>query len=309
MKKFILCVLVLILIADTSSAQRRYHRKKMQGVQSLTFGLGATNFLGELGGANLIGSKKISIRDFDFPSIRPDISIGYHYQFHRNWAAKGELNAGFIGGNDHLTKELFRNNRNLNFRSPVIELSGRMEFLYPFKRKGQQYKLHIKGWSNIDLTSFFYVGVAGFYFDPRAKLNGNWYRLKPLCTEGQTLLPTRSKYSNFQIAIPMGLGIRYAINKKWSLCLEYGTRWTFTDYIDDVSLTYVDNEALREAKGDLAVTLSNPSPTASDPTNPLYNSTVAGQQRGDPRDKDSYMFLSLSVQYKLGRGFIPKLRF
>lgn len=308
MKRYILVLLALVIIADPSSAQRRYKRNKAKA-QFISFGVGATNFLGELGGANMIGSKKISIRDFDFKSIRPDLNVGYGYQFHKNWATKAELNLAYIGGHDRLTEEMFRNNRNLNFRSPIVELSGRIEYILPYKRKGQQYKLHIKGWSNIDISNFFYVGVAGFYFDPRGKLNGNWYRLKPLCTEGQTILPTRNKYSNFQISIPMGLGFRYAIDKKWSLSLEYGTRWTFTDYIDDVSLTYVDNDALRQEKGDLAVALSNPSPTASDPGDPLYQSTQPGQQRGDPRDKDSYMFLTLSVQYKLGRGFTPKLRF
>jgi len=309
MKNFILCLLALVLITDSSSAQRRYKRNNKSKAQSITFGIGATNFLGELGGANRIGSKKISIRDFDFPSIRPNINIGYHYQFHKQWAAKAEINAAFIGGHDRLTEELYRNNRNLNFRTPIIELSGRMEYILNFKKKGQQYKLGIRGWRNIDIKGFFFAGLAGFYFDPRGKLDGQWYRLKPQSTEGQGIVPTRNKYSNFQIAIPMGLGIRYAVNKTWTLCLEYGTRWTFTDYIDDVSLTYVDYDALRAAKGDLAVQLSNPSPTASDPSNYLYNSTLAGQQRGDPRDKDSYMFISLSVQYKLGRGYSPKLRF
>jgi opacity protein-like surface antigen len=309
MKKIIILALAFFLVFDCAHAQRRYKKNKMK-IQQISFGIGATNFLGELGGANKIGSGKINIRDFDFPSIRPNITIGYRYQFHKHWSTKAELNAAYIGGADRLTEETYRNNRNLNFRSPIVELSGRIEYIINFKKKGHQYTFKgIRGWRNFNINGYVFGGVAGFYFDPRGKLGGEWYRLKPLCTEGQGILPTRNTYSNFQLALPFGIGIHYAINKNWAIGLEYGARWTFTDYIDDVSLTYVDMDALRAAKGDLACQLSNPSPTASQPANYLYNSTLPGQQRGDPRDKDSYMFLSLSMYYNLDRGFTPKLRF
>jgi hypothetical protein len=40
------------------------------------------------------------------------------------------------------------------------------------------------------------------------------------------------------------------------------------------------------------------------------NVTAAGQQRGDPRDKDSYMFAVISFYYKIpkGRFTLPKFR-
>ncbi len=308
MKKIIILALAFFLVWDCSYGQRHYKKNKMK-VQQISFGLGATNFLGELGGANRIGSGKINIRDFDFPSIRPNINIGYRYQFHKHWATKGELNAAYIGGHDRLTDETYRNNRNLNFRTPIVEIAGRMEYIINFKRKGHQYSFKgIRGWRNFNINGYVFVGVGAFWMDPRGKYNGQWYRLKPLSTEGQGIVDTRKPYSNFQICIPMGIGMHYAINKTWAIGLEYGGRWTFTDYIDDVSLTYVDNNALRDAKGDIAVALSNPA-LQNAPGEPLYNSTLPGQQRGDPRDKDSYMFLTLSLYYNLDRGFTPKLRF
>jgi hypothetical protein len=308
MKKIILLLLALFLIVDVSSAQRRYKKNKVR-VQQITFGIGATNFLGELGGANKIGSNKLSIRDFDFPSIKPNLNVGYRFQFHKHWATRAELTAAYIGGNDKFTEEPFRNNRNLNFRTPIVELSGRIEYIINFTKQGQRYGLGIRGWRNYNINGYLFAGVAGFYFDPRGKYNGQWYRLKPLSTEGQGFVPTRDPYSNFQLALPYGLGLTYGINKNWTIGLEFSSRWTFTDYIDDVSLTYVDYNALRDNKGDVAVLLSNPSPTAAEPSDPFYNSTVAGMQRGDPRDKDSYMFINLTVYYNLKRGFTPKLRF
>ncbi len=312
MKKLLLTILVVLTIADLTYAQHRRggrgNPKNKRNIHEMSFGIGATNFLGELGGANMIGSGKVSQRDFDFQSIRPSLNLGYRYQWHKNWAVKGDLNAGYIGGHDRLTEEMFRNNRNLNFRSPIIELSGRIEFGINWHKKGQQYDLHIRGWRNYYITTFFFAGAGVFYMDPKGKLNGDFVRLKPLCTEGQGLVETRDKYSSIQFSLPFGLGLRYRINKKWTIALEYGLRWTTTDYIDDVSLTYVDKEALAAAHGDLAVTMANPA-LSQNPGDPLYTSTLAGQQRGDPRDKDSFMFAILSLYYRFERGFIPKLRF
>jgi hypothetical protein len=308
MKRAVLILLIFITVADAGFAQKRGKSRNKRNIHEISFGIGASNFLGELGGANTIGSGKVSIRDFDFPSVKPSINLGYRYQWHKHWAVKGDLNAAYIGGYDRLTEEMFRNNRNLNFRSPIVELGGRIEYCINYYRKGQQYDLGIRGWRNYYITTFFFVGAGGFWMDPRGKLNGQWIRLRPLCTEGQGLVPTRKKYSNVQFCIPFGAGLRYRFNKRWTMALEYGIRWTTTDYIDDVSLTYVDRDALRDAHGDIAVQLSNPC-LNSNPGDPLYNSTLPGEQRGDPKDKDSYMFAILSLYYNLDRGFMPKMRF
>jgi hypothetical protein len=305
MKKSILIILIALLICDVSSAQHKYSKGRKK-IHEITFGIGATNFLGELGGSNQIGSGKFSYRDFEFKSFRPDINLGYRYQFHKNWALRTELNAGFIGGDDKLTKEMYRNNRNLNFKAPIIELSARMEYCINFYQKGHRYSLKgVKGWRNYLVSTYFFAGVCGYWFDPYGKYDGKWYRLKPLHTEGETLVPSRKNYSNYQVGIPFGLGLRYRVDKAWTIGIEYGARWCFTDYLDDVSLTYIDGTVL----GAFGSELANPSPTKDDPSNPLYNSTLPGQQRGDPRDKDSYMFATLTVYYNLDKSFMPKLRY
>ena len=199
----------------------------------------------------------------------------------------------------------------MNFRSPIIELNGRIEYLINWNRKGHIYVLKgVHGWKHLSFSTYFFAGAAGFWFDPYGKYEGKWYRLKPLCTEGQGLLPTRKKYSSIQVAIPFGIGLRYKLgrNSMWSMGIEYGVRWTFTDYLDDVSTTYIDPDLLAAYKGELAVELSNPG-HSSDPSDPLYSSTRAGQQRGDPRDKDTYMFAVISLYYNLEHNYAPKLRF
>jgi hypothetical protein len=44
-----------------------------------------------------------------------------------------------------------------------------------------------------------------------------------------------NEFSDVQLAIPFGAGVKYVINPLWYLSLEFGMRKTFTDYIDDVS--------------------------------------------------------------------------
>jgi hypothetical protein len=311
MKRTVFVLFLLLAFSCSVFSQHRGARhniKNKRNVHEITFGIGATNFLGELGGANRIGSPKVNIRDFDIQSVKPSLHLGYRYLFHKNWAVSGGLAAGYIYGDDQYTEEMFRHNRNLSFRSPVIELTGRIEYCINFVKKGQQHDLNIQGWRNIHITGFFFLGAGAFYMNPKTKVGGTWIALKPLCTEGQDFVPTRKEYSLFQFNIPFGVGLRFKVHKKWTIAIEYGIRWTTTDYVDDVSMTYVDVDALRAAHGDLAVQLANPC-IDSHPGDPLYTSTLAGQQRGDPRDHDSYMFAFLSVYYNLKRGYIPKLRF
>jgi hypothetical protein len=279
-----------------------YSQKWKKDRKEIVITLGGTNFLGELGGRNQIGSD--GIMDFDLPSTSLVGGLGYRYKLYKKIAVKGNLYFGYLKGDDKLTDEPFRNNRGLNFRSMIIELSGQVEYLIFKAREGHRYNLKgIKGWKNIHTEFYGFVGVGGFYFNSKANYNGDWYSLKKLNTEGQGLTPTRKEYSSFQVCIPYGLGVKFAIDRKWSVGIEYGIRKTWTDYIDDVSTTYYNPEELTQNGGPAAALCGNP----SDPNGPLYSSTAPGQQRGDPRDKDSYMFGTITVFYKIPKGFnLPK---
>jgi len=47
-------------------------------------------------------------------------------------------------------------------------------------------------------------------------------------------------YSPIGISIPLGIGVRYRISRKMDVSFEMAYRFTFTDYLDDVSGDYVD---------------------------------------------------------------------
>jgi hypothetical protein len=142
---------------------------------------------------------------------------------------------------------------------------------------------------------YVFAGIGVFHFNPKGELNKEWYELQPLGTEGQGISPARSKYKRTQLCIPIGFGGRYFFNRRWGMGFEFGIRKTFTDYIDDVSKTYYDNDAISQANGPIAAALADPSLVETPSTN-------VGSQRGDPSDKDAYMFMIFSIHYKLRTG-------
>jgi hypothetical protein len=295
-KRLVLLLLLMIpLLADAQFRRKRYKYE-------LVLNIGASNFLGDVGGANQIGTH--FVKDLNYSLTRDMFGFGVRYKTNRYWAAKADLVYAQVNGDDKLTKEPFRNNRNLNFKSPIVELSIRFEAYFTKEQGGHLYRLkNVHGMKRKDIQAYFFGGIGGFWFNPKGKyIDGNWYALRPLGTEGQGLPGGPKAYSPVSVCIPMGLGMKYGIDQKWSIGLEYGLRYTFTDYIDDVSGRYYDNNKIRAARGPIAAYFADPSlanyPTSL-PHTPDVNQTAAGQERGNPRYKDAYMFLSVNVNYKI----------
>lgn len=138
------------------------------------------------------------------------------------------------------------------------------------------------------------------WFNPKGLYtDGEWYALQPLGTEGQGIIPTREKYSRIAVGIPLGIGLNYMIDRNFGFGFEYGVKYYFTDYIDDVSNTYVDPAIFTDP---MAAYFS------SGTADPEWPGVGPGQQRGQSRYNDAFMFVSLKVTYKLRPGLpgMPK---
>jgi len=275
-------------------------------------GIGASNFLGELGGANQIGTN--GVKDFEFSLTRPTIDIGYSYMINPYFKVRANGIYGRLKGDDALTQEIYRNNRNLHFRSPVVELAAIIEW-YPFREKiAHLYRLKGANGKKAKLLSpYLFGGAAGFWFSPHAQspTTGKWVALKPLSTEGQGLPGGPEEYKTLSFCVPMGIGLKYAMNKNWSIGFEISGRMTFTDYIDDVSGVYYNNLDIQNSKGTDAAVLANPTLNLIPPTvdgSIVISPTGTGMQRGDPTDNDSYMFAIFSLHYRFlkYRHYMPK---
>ncbi|HTF03543.1 MAG TPA: DUF6089 family protein [Bacteroidia bacterium] len=306
MAKRILLLFVLILPLFVSA--QRNKRYKWEAC----FGIGAANFLGDLGGANQIGTN--GFRDLEFSLTKPAVSIGARYRKGRYWGYKAAFSWGTVSGFDYLTTEKYRHNRNIHFKSNIFEFAAVTEFYFTKERPGHIYKYKkLKGWRHIDVQTYLFAGIGGFWYNPKGSYHGTWLALQPLGTEGQGVKPGTKKYNRLSVCVPIGLGFKYALDRRWSIGLEMGLRKTFTDYIDDVSTVYYDPAEIALNNGNLGAAASffaNPSQgeiTAAE--NDGVDPTGIGQQRGDATDNDSYMFVHVTVNYKLGKFRKTKSKF
>ena len=169
--------------------------------------------------------------------------------------------------------------RNLSFATRLFEVHGALEVNFlpidVLRRK---------------VSPYIFGGLSVFYFDPYAIDDaGSKHYLRPLSTEGQGLpmYPDRKQYSLVNIAFPVGGGFKFFIGKTIMLTTELGFRYTNTDYIDDVSKSYVNLDTLQAYKGKLARAMAYRGNTVPGwkGDNPNY-----GFQRGDTKSNDWYWF-------------------
>jgi hypothetical protein len=241
---------------------------------------GSSRYIGELN-----SKKSYAPANSIFTKVRSDNKILRFFDM------KTSLTITKLSGDDSKSQEPTRINRNIHFRSNIIELANTFQFGLPIGTNNDK-----KGRKTFLVSPYIAVGLGVFYFNPQAKyVDGRWYVLQPLGTEGQNIIPTRKKYSRIQFDLPLGIGLKYAINNKIEAEIEFKYRKTSTDYIDDVSTTYVDNDLIRAAKGEISAYFADPSLVY------FPDQTDAGKQRGDNNKNDTFSTFGISLIYNFGK--------
>jgi hypothetical protein len=146
-------------------------------------------------------------------------------------------------------------------------------------------------------SPFVSLGVGHYSFNPKANYNGEWVELQPLRTEGQSFAeyPERKPYTLNGTEISFGGGIAYDL-PRFIIKLELLHHRLDTDYLDDVSTTYIDpslyNKYFSAQQAALATALQNRS---GQPVTP-------GMSRGNSSNNDAYITFSLKIGFKFGNG-------
>ncbi len=284
-------VLYIILILFSLST---FSQSKKKSKYEFIAGVGPTGFLGDLGGSFSNGTH--FVKDYNLLSTRYCIDAGLRYKpLTSRCALKSMLSFAMVSGDDKNSKDLIRQNRNLNFRSPIVELSVQGEYYLINNVTKNRYTITgaNSGKKRTKLSIYVLAGIGIFYYNPKELYNGHWYSIRKYHLEGQGLPGGAKQFSNFNLALPVGLGYKEEISRRVSIGVEFGLRKTFTDYIDGVSGNYYDKTKLSQAYGATAAALADPNLGRID------GATMAGQQRGNPKYKDSYMFLTINIGYKL----------
>ena len=302
---YVVFVLMFVFAKEfTSFSQRSHfttnsywkHQRK-----EIIFGVGASNFLGDLGGLNQVGTGYSPI-DIEWSVTRPSIHIGYRYRLAPWISTKSLLSYMVLKGDDALTSEPARRNRNLKFRNHLFEYSQQFEIIiFNSEEFGARFRpLGVKGVKHKNTLIYGFTGVTAFFHIPQGPGESGWVNLRPLHTEGQGLPGGPDQYSNFGVAIPFGAGVKIGLDAVWRMTFELTYTKTFTDYLDDVSTDYYDKTAIEAAYGSEAAYFS-------DPSSGYFSSwTTTGEQRGDPGENDAYLMFNVSftrnITYKRRRG-------
>lgn len=297
-------LLLFLLLFNTGNAQHLIlGNEKIQIEAGLNFG--PTFFLGDLGGK--VGKGTTFIKDLNFEMTK--LMKGAFIAFYpTDWVGlRIAAQYTYVEGKDQLIKtngvdELWRKQRNLDFKSNMWEVYTAIEF-FPI----QFFKRYDEGY-DARLRPYFFGGIGAFHFNPMGSLtdsNGavSWHALQPLKTEGQGFAeyPDKKAYNLTKLNLPFGAGIKYMAGSKISFALELLYRKTFTDYIDDVSTSYIDpnyfDKYLSVPNAALAKELSDKTFGIVTPGVSRY---APGVQRGNPYNKDAYFSFLLKFGLKFG---------
>lgn len=217
--------------------------------------------------------------------INPSGGIFFRKNFNPRFSLRFNALYGKLHADDAKSNSLLQQQRNLSFRSNVFEGSAQLEFNYLDFKLGSD--------KSYPASTYLFLGMGAFYFNPQANFGGSWVNLQPLGTEGQgTALSSNKKYNRIQPCLPMGIGLKMDLGGKTCLGFEFGMRKTFTDYIDDVSTVYVDPVQLAAVNGSTAADLAD----RSNYTDPTLNNI--GRQRGNSKNKDWYGFAGITLSFK-----------
>jgi hypothetical protein len=172
-------------------------------------------------------------RTYNFAFSKPAATIFYRSNLSRIISFRVGITAGKIGASDSRPMDALAANRKQYFNISLLEISSVMEY-------------HFLNWRDektlVRFSPYLFAGFGIF------ALSG---------AKEKT-----AEYSNVQATIPFGVGLKYVVNPKWYVGLEFGMRKTFFDYLDNLS-----------GKDD----------------------TIKDYQFGNPSDNDHYYYLGLSI--------------
>ena len=285
--------------------------------------INAGNYFGDLAPVSRTGSTDISFTS-------PGFGIYAGYKFHHSLALRASANWVRVRGDDfsadpNVEESLARYARNLSFRNDIKEFQVGLE-IYLLPNYGGPSK-------RLPLNAYIFLGAAVFQHEPMGQVpnadyqadqsgaipvvnQGEWVKLRPLQTEGVS-------YKNIDFSIPLSIGAQMRLpGTQLNAGIEFGIRYMFTDYIDDVSSNYVDLATLEATGGQLARVMSDRSaePTAAngsdarDLSNLLLNNTAShgyfasayigsgseGSVRGNPDNNDFIIMTQLKLTYIIG---------
>jgi hypothetical protein len=176
----------------------------------------AQNFeIGLTLGANAYNGD-VDIEAKNLPStLQLGIGLVGKYRLSNRVLLRGQLLSSKLSGSEKNHSLTWRQARGFEFHTQMTELAGLLEWELIQKNR----------------TSFFVFGGAGAtFFKPTTNYNEpNPFIVSDFNTDAKT------NVNKITAVIPVGLGVKYALNNNLFLAFEVGARTVFTDYLDGIS--------------------------------------------------------------------------
>ena len=244
--------------------------------------LGGANYLGDIGGG--AGTRRNIVPDMKLGESSIASGAFARLKLHPKFSVQMGIDYGHIQGNDALSTNPARHDRNLNFKNNIFEANAIAQFFfYEINDLGHTYRYRN------DFRAYIGLGVAAFHHNPKT-LDGG-VALQPLETEGVS-------YSLYDMAIPAQIGCYFTVNKRYRIGWDLTWRTTFTDYLDDVSGRYANPAVIGPAAAALADRTNSLNISQAEKNNYGWFEGK-GNKRGDPTHNDSYIFSTINVSYAI----------
>lgn len=253
LNKIIVCIAAFCILFKAADAQ----------TTEVGINAGASGYMGDLNPKNPFDVSGVAFGAFVKRNLDPYWAIGIHY------------NHGKIKDNDATSSDGSFNARNLNFSTPLNELSLQVDF---------NFLEYFAGGGTKNFSPYIFAGIGGVLFNPRAVYQGQEYELRYYQTEGKS-------YKNYAVSIPFGVGMKARISDHFAVFTQIGYRTAHTDYLDDVGDLYpvADVYGKIDASHPKTINLSDPSQ--------LPRNWNPGGQRGDYVKRDTYFFIHVGISY------------
>jgi hypothetical protein len=317
------------LMTYRGDIRNKYGSNKM--FESIGITVNSLNYYGDLSPA----PERIST---DLSLTKPGIGVLFGKKVSPILSLRATFLYGTLSGSDSESADkndpnngVFRYRRNLSFRNRIAEFS--FVGMFDFKRTDGFYTDREK-W-----IPYAFAGIGLIRHNPQARapekdLNGNplpnsrqWVNLRELGTEGQYAKLSNTDanhgikpYRKIQPVVPFGIGIRMRINEQLDASAEFGFRLLFTDYVDDVSMNFVDpgdlDSDLARAMACRTTEIMSPTYTFTSEKDgnvysvvPGYGHEHEGNLRGNRKDNDFYTTFSLQISYIIEKMASKKPKF
>jgi hypothetical protein len=186
---------------------------------------------GGLGGWSYSGD---IVRNYNVLTSKPAVTVFYRRNLNKVASFKAGFTYGKLGARDARKPiDQFAVRRDQSFNLNMMEFSGTYEYHFVDWRDDKR---------RLRVTPYLFGGLGLFVFSGNAT--------------------KAAQYSNAQFSIPFGGGVKYLLNPKWYMAVEFGIRKTFFDYLDNVS--------------------------GSDPSQRTFN-------QGNSFDKDNYFWTGITL--------------